>query len=94
MLHIISASTRPGWKDAAETTNAVTEYVDHIHSLSRQDPGLLLAHAWTQYSALASGGQAIKRMVAKAFRHPEGRGTAMFDFGEDKGVRGHTQCCV
>lgn len=84
---------RPGWKDAAaaEVTPAVTQYVDHLGDLARQDPGLLLAHAWTQYSALASGGQAIKRMVVKAFKDPDSRGTAMFDFDDDV-VRGVCVC--
>uniref|UniRef100_A0A672TCB0 Heme oxygenase 2a n=1 Tax=Sinocyclocheilus grahami TaxID=75366 RepID=A0A672TCB0_SINGR len=44
--------------------------VEHIHEVGRDDPVLLVAHAWTRYMGDLSGGQILKKGVN--FYHFEG----------------------
>merc|ERR1712136_376582 len=55
-------------------------YVDRLISIAKQDPVLLLAHAYTRYLGDLSGGQILARAAAKAFDLPSGRGSAFYHF--------------
>ncbi len=43
----------------------VEAYLTHLRQLAATSPCLLLAHSYTQHSALLSGGQIIKRMARR-----------------------------
>lgn len=58
-------------------------YVDRLISIAKQDPVLLLAHAYTRYLGDLSGGQILARAAAKAFDLPSGRGSAFYHFALD-----------
>lgn len=79
----------PEWKKEVETRSrfpAVDRYLDHLKHLAQTQPIFLAAHAYTQHSAVASGGQIISKFVRKAFNlqdHQSGAlGTAAFQFSE------------
>mmetsp|Transcript_22315 Transcript_22315/g.56785 ORF Transcript_22315/g.56785 Transcript_22315/m.56785 type:complete len:272 (-) Transcript_22315:789-1604(-) len=60
---------------------AILAYTDHLVQLgAAQQVSALLAHAYTQHLALASGGQVIKRMARRHMQLPEDQGTAAFDY--------------
>jgi heme oxygenase len=59
------------------------QYVDHLEQLSRENPLLLLSHAYTRYLGDLSGGQILAREIAKAYGLSEaGPGTAFYRFEE------------
>ncbi|KAI5123147.1 hypothetical protein M0805_000850 [Coniferiporia weirii] len=61
-----------------------TAYVSRIRYLSDEaaDPSPLLAHAYVRYLGDLSGGQVIRRRIAKAYgiEREDGRGTLFYDF--------------
>lgn len=58
---------------------AVDRYVARIEA-SAVDPTLFVAHHYTRYLGDLSGGQAIGRILARAFGLKDGRGTAFYRF--------------
>jgi len=59
------------------------EYTTHLQALSDSaDPSLLLAHAYVRYVGDLSGGQVIRRHVAKAYGTDvaSGEGVRFYDF--------------
>lgn len=70
---------------AAAQTDAVAAYKAHLRKLASSQPLLLLAHAYTQYMAMAAGGQIIRRAARKHMRLPDDAGTAAFEFGGGAG---------
>ncbi|KAH8113499.1 heme oxygenase-like protein [Phellopilus nigrolimitatus] len=66
-------------------------YISRIQHLANEaeDPSPLLAHAYVRYLGDLSGGQVIRRRIAKAYgiERDDGRGTQFYDFrqlGKDK----------
>jgi len=59
---------------------ATARYVQRLDDLAEQRPGELVAHHYTRYLGDLSGGQALKRIVAKMFPDPAGAGLAFYDF--------------
>ncbi|KAL5524798.1 hypothetical protein ACEPAF_9944 [Sanghuangporus sanghuang] len=64
-----------------------TAYVSRIRYLSDEaaDPSPLLAHAYVRYLGDLSGGQVIRRSIAKAYgtsEDEEGKGTQFYAFGK------------
>jgi heme oxygenase len=45
----------------------LSAYTAHLHALSATQPALLLAHAYVRYLGDLSGGQVLRRRVAKAY---------------------------
>jgi heme oxygenase len=77
----------PEWKKEIETRSrfpAVDRYLDHLKQLRQTKPVLLAAHAYTQHSAVASGGQIISKLVRKGLNLKDDllSGTAAFTFSE------------
>ena len=75
----------PDWKkelDARSRFPAVDQYLNHLEALAEAQPILLAAHAYTQHSAVASGGQIISKLVRKGLnlKGEPGAGTAAFTF--------------
>eukprot|EP00656_Telonema_subtile_P021287 TRINITY_DN22315_c0_g1_i1.p1 TRINITY_DN22315_c0_g1~~TRINITY_DN22315_c0_g1_i1.p1 ORF type:complete len:260 (-),score=61.65 TRINITY_DN22315_c0_g1_i1:36-815(-) len=68
----------------AENKSSVRAYVKHLRGLEGEDPVLLVPYAYHLSLAVLSGGQQIKRMVARAMNLPDGEGVATlhYDFGK------------
>ncbi len=60
-------------------SKAVDTYVARVEA-SAADPALFVAHHYTRYLGDLSGGQAIGRILARAFDLPEGQGIAFYRF--------------
>jgi len=56
------------------------QYVDQVLVLAREDPLMLLAHAYTRYLGDLSGGQILARSASKAYGLPEGKGASFYTF--------------
>ena len=69
---------------------AVRQYLYRLKHIARDTPELLLAHAYTQHSAILAGGQMLRRMCRKAMRLPEDKGTAAFEFDPQVGFMQHS----
>jgi heme oxygenase len=66
------------------------EYIQHLQELSEAvDPSPLLAHAYVRYLGDLSGGQVIRRRVAKAYglEADGGSGLRFYDFKELSGSK-------
>lgn len=89
------AQRRPDWARlvASGQTEAVAAYKEHLRKLAAQQPLLLLAHAYTQYMAMAAGGQIIRRAARRQMGLPEDRGTAAFEFAV-RHVHACSICCA
>ena len=70
------------WESRIQSTPAREEYVERIHWLGDNNPGLLVAHSYTRYLGDLSGGQAVSK-IARRSLDLEGRdGLRFFDFDE------------
>ena len=55
-------------------------YVQRLDDLAAERPVELIAHHYTRYLGDLSGGQALRRIVAKLFPTADGAGLAFYDF--------------
>jgi len=69
-----------GTPDIGQPSAGAQQYVDRMRLLAREDPLLLLAHAYTRYLGDLSGGQILARAAAKAYNLPEGTGAEFYRF--------------
>jgi heme oxygenase (biliverdin-producing, ferredoxin) len=70
----------PGWKaDLAPQATAV-RYARHLVEIADVRPELLLAHAYVRYLGDLSGGQALRRVIARSLGLPDGDGTRFYEF--------------
>ncbi len=51
---------RPQWNTICVAPPAVRSYLYHLEAIARDNPTLLLAHVYTQHSAILAGGQMIR----------------------------------
>jgi len=63
-----------------EPSPAVRDYVGHIERLTKEQPLLLLAHAYTRYLGDLSGGVILGKAFAKAYDIKDGRGLGFYSF--------------
>ena len=70
------------WASTVVLQQATQQYVAHLQHLHETHPALLVAHAYVRYLGDLSGGQLLKRIVAKNPQIPLGSGTAFYDFGD------------
>jgi heme oxygenase (biliverdin-producing, ferredoxin) len=61
---------------------ATLDYVQRLGTLDTTAPDLLVAHAYVRYLGDLNGGQALRRVVARALQLDEGAGTTFYDFGD------------
>jgi len=66
--------------DLGQPSAAAQQYVDRLRLLAREDPLLLLAHAYTRYLGDLSGGQILARAAANAYNLPDGKGAEFYRF--------------
>jgi len=59
---------------------AFAQYVARLNELAETDPAPLLAHAYVRYLGDLSGGQFIRRRLAKAYGLEDGRGLSFYEF--------------
>lgn len=67
------------WKEMQPTT-ATESYVQRINTLSNEWVDGLVAHHYTRYLGDLSGGQVLRRIVAKTFKLTSSKGLAFYDF--------------
>ncbi|TGL44830.1 heme oxygenase (biliverdin-producing) [Leptospira perdikensis] len=63
-------------------SKATQNYIDHIKNTAKTKPELLVAQAYVRYLGDLSGGQSIKKVVAKTFELEGNEGTAFYEFPE------------
>lgn len=68
------------WSGKISPSPACQTYVERIREISKSDPVLLIAHAYTRYIGDLSGGQILKNIARRAMNLPKGQGTAFYDF--------------
>lgn len=69
------------WESKISCSAATRPYVDRIHEVGRDDPVLLVAHAWTRYMGDLSGGQILKKVAQRALKlPPTGEGVYFYHF--------------
>uniref|UniRef100_A0A452UQJ0 Heme oxygenase 1 n=1 Tax=Ursus maritimus TaxID=29073 RepID=A0A452UQJ0_URSMA len=71
----------PRWQEAIPYTQATRRYVQRLQEVGREEPELLVAHAYTRYLGDLSGGQVLKKIAQKALDLPaSGEGVDFFSF--------------
>lgn len=80
----------PFWDQAIALQPASRLYVDRLRELHQTRSVLLVAHSYVRYLGDLSGGQILKRIVAKSFQLPDRAGTAFYDFGASDRARALT----
>ncbi|XDD54813.1 heme oxygenase (biliverdin-producing) [Leptospira sp. WS4.C2] len=71
-----------GTKLRGSISKATQNYIDHIKNTAKTKPELLVAQAYVRYLGDLSGGQSIKKVVAKTFELEGNEGTAFYEFPE------------
>jgi heme oxygenase len=79
----------PGWADELPLQAAAQRYVARLHQLDQQQPALLVAHAYVRYLGDLSGGQMLRKIVARSFRLTGNEGSRFYDFGVAATVQSH-----
>ena len=80
------------WQNIVKPSSATKIYVDRIHDIGKQQPELLVAHAYTRYLGDLSGGQILKKIARGAMNLSDERGTKFYDFDaipDDKIFKDH-----
>ena len=68
------------WKNQVQSTPVRQEYVERIHWLGDNDPGLLVAHSYTRYLGDLSGGQVIAKIARRSLGLEGPDGLRFFEF--------------
>jgi heme oxygenase len=79
------------WAQSIGLQSAAQHYVERLHGLAAGQPGLLTAHAYVRYLGDLSGGQALRRIVARTYALADDAGARFYDFGPAEAVRMHAQ---
>ena len=74
------------WHDELPALPAALAYAHRVHELARDNPALLVAHAYVRYLGDLSGGQLVRRAVTRSLGLPDAAGTAFYDFGPPAAV--------
>ena len=69
------------WQAQMSLSPAGRVYRNRIQELSRTDPTLLIAHAYTRYMGDLSGGQSLRKVIRSALPLPPDQGTRFYEFG-------------
>ncbi|XP_062874471.1 heme oxygenase 2-like [Trichomycterus rosablanca] len=75
------------WQREISCSPATHRYVERVHTIGREDPSLLVAHAYTRYMGDLSGGQVLKKVAQRALKlPPTGEGVYFYQFD---GIHSH-----
>jgi len=73
----------PAWQSEVRCSPATRRYVDRIRHVGREEPALLVAHAYTRYMGDLSGGQVLGKVAQRALKlPPTGEGLEFYRFDE------------
>lgn len=81
----------PAWRDELAAQPAARAYASRIAEIELSEPGLLVAHAYVRYLGDLSGGQALRKIVARSLELAPGYGTRFYDFGSPQQVAAMAQ---
>jgi len=70
------------WREEIAPSTVGQGYCDRLQNLSKTDPVLLIAHAYTRYMGDLSGGQSLKNIIRSGLDLPIDRGTDFYEFAE------------
>ena len=68
------------WKNEIAPLPAGKIYCDRLQELIKNNPVLLIAHAYTRYMGDLSGGQSLKGIIRSALELPDEKGTSFYEF--------------
>jgi heme oxygenase len=68
------------WQTQIRLSPAGRVYCDRIQALSRTEPTLLIAHAYTRYMGDLSGGQSLRKVIRSALPLAPDQGTQFYEF--------------
>lgn len=68
------------WRQLISPSLVTQTYVDRIHNIGKNQPELLIAHAYTRYMGDLSGGQILKNIAKNAMKLSEDEGTEFYIF--------------
>jgi heme oxygenase len=68
------------WKNEIAPLPAGKIYCDRLQELIKNNPVLLIAHAYTRYMGDLSGGQSLKGIIRSALELPDEKGTRFYEF--------------
>lgn len=68
------------WRELIRPSLVTQTYVDRIHNIGKNQPELLIAHAYTRYMGDLSGGQILKNIAKNAMKLSEDEGTEFYIF--------------
>jgi heme oxygenase (biliverdin-producing, ferredoxin) len=75
------------WSGGIGLQAATMAYVERLKALASAQPALLAAHAYVRYLGDLNGGQALGKIVSRAYAPEGGRGLRFYDFGTAEAVR-------
>ncbi|NP_001297923.1 heme oxygenase 1 [Esox lucius] len=68
------------WQKRVIVPAATQRYTQRLHTIGKDDPNLLVAHAYTRYLGDLSGGQVLGKITQKSFGLSSGEGVSFFSF--------------
>lgn len=69
------------WRSQIRISPAAQRYVERIRRVGRDQPALLVAHAYTRYMGDLSGGQVLRKVAQRAMKlPPTGEGLNFYEF--------------
>nr|AYR06258.1 heme oxygenase [Renouxia sp.] len=68
------------WLSYIKPSAATQVYVERIHSVGKNQPELLISHAYTRYMGDLSGGQILKKIAKNAMQLSGDKGTKFYVF--------------
>jgi len=69
-----------GWEKLVEPSAVTQAYVERIHNIGKNQPELLISHAYTRYMGDLSGGQILKNIAKNAMQLSNDEGTEFYIF--------------
>ena len=68
------------WRQLIRPSMVTQAYVERIHNIGKNQPELLIAHAYTRYMGDLSGGQILKNIAKNAMKLSNDEGTEFYIF--------------
>ena len=68
------------WSQYVQPSLATKNYINRIHEIGKNQPELLIAHAYTRYMGDLSGGQILKKIAQSAMQLKGKNGVSFYNF--------------